>query len=141
MYNSFERDLGQVLFCQDVRHPRPKAQASLHSAVALVQAVEFVRFPTQRLGRSAHALLPENMATAMSESVDEGLLQEAINFALAKTNMTHIELKKEQKEALCRGAFINSLNQSHCGLQRSLGLGTRMDVRLISENNRFLSKS
>ena len=42
----------------------------------------------------------------MSETVDEGLLQEAINFALAKTNMTHIELKKEQKEALCRGAFI-----------------------------------
>ena len=54
-----------------------------------------VRFPTQRLGRPAHVLLPKNMATAMSETVDEGLLQEAINFALAKTNMTHIELKKE----------------------------------------------
>jgi superfamily II DNA or RNA helicase len=40
------------------------------------------------------------MATAMNATIEEGILQEAINFALAKTNSTHIKLKEEQKEAV-----------------------------------------
>jgi superfamily II DNA helicase RecQ len=40
------------------------------------------------------------MATAMNVTIEEGILQEAINFALAKTNNTHIKLKEEQKKAV-----------------------------------------
>ena len=58
----------------------------------------------QRLGRSAYALLPKNM----DATVQEGLVQEAINFGLAKTNSTHIELKEEQKEAVCN--IVNGMD-------------------------------
>jgi hypothetical protein len=49
------------------------------------------------------------MATA---NCKEGLLQEAIYFALAKTNNTQIKLKDEQKEAVCQivnGRDVKSL--------------------------------
>ena len=36
----------------------------------------------------------------MNATVEEGVLQEAIHFALAKTNNTHIKLKEEQREAV-----------------------------------------
>ena len=57
--------------------------------------------------------LPKNMATAMNNECKEGfILQEAIYFALAKTNNTQIKLKEEQKEAVCQivnGRDVKSL--------------------------------
>ena len=52
------------------------------------------------------------MATGDRNECKEGLLQEAIYFALAKTNNTQIKLKEEQKEAvrqIVNGRDVKSL--------------------------------